>query len=105
MTVAICDDNQDVVNVIEKALKEYKGEVLEVISFTKGEDLIEYIKSNKIDIAYMDIDLNSFRTGMEIGKKIKQMQETILIIFMSSYQIYYREIANAEPFRYIDKAT
>lgn len=101
--IIVCDDNTPFLKVMLKLLSQYA--VLynaNVIGFSNGKELLEHCCSNKFDVIYMDIEIGS-ENGMALAKTIKNMNPNALIIYMSSFSIYYADMVNAEPFRFISK--
>lgn len=88
LKIAICDDNkierQIVVDKVNLYIKNnaFKADVLE---FIDGEDLIEAINIQKIsfDIIFLDIYMD-FMNGIETAKKIREVDDTCNIIFITS---------------------
>lgn len=104
--VAVCDDDMATVEDISDRVVEaafHKTEV-EIHRFYSGEELIEFYKEgNRIDLLYLDIELKTGMNGVDTAKKIKRMDGNIILIFVSSHQQYWRELFEAEPFRFITK--
>lgn len=74
----------------------------DVISFSDGNELIEYCRFNAFDIVYMDIEVGK-NNGIDMAKILKEIDPKSLIIYMSGFDTYYVPLANAEPFRFIYK--
>lgn len=101
--ILICDDNKIQLKVMGMMLEKYAGLYdAEIIAFDNGDDLMEYCISNKFDVIFLDVDLGN-RNGLEIARKLKAMDPDFLIVYVSAYDIYYEEMVNAEPFRFIPK--
>ncbi len=103
MTIIICDDNVDFCNLVEALLKKYVStDELLFVKFYDGDALLEYCRGNRFDILYLDIEIGK-KNGMNIAKELKMINPKSLIIYMSAYEIYYKDMVNAEPFRFISK--
>lgn len=103
MRIIICDDCKEFLDVTTCLMKTYaKVYDADVVSFYNVYDLMEYCKNNNFDIIYMDIKLGE-SNGMQIAKILKEINPKSLIIYMSGFDYYYKDMVNAEPFRFIEK--
>ncbi len=84
-TIAICDDEADFLDWLEKALMRYAeeaGEPFKIIRFGEGRQLLE-ARTEKLNLIFLDVrmpGLNGIRTAEEIRKK----DEGVDIIFLTS---------------------
>lgn len=72
---------------LNSLLKNYlEKEGFEVVTFTKGEDTLNYIKENinSVNLWILDIMLEDDVTGYDIIKRIRQTNEEVPIIFSSA---------------------
>ena len=104
MRIIMCDDNRLFLDVMSNLMKMYAEEVYnaDVVSFYSGADLIEYCKNNNFDIIFMDIEVGK-NNGLDMGKILKEINPKSLIIYMSGFDYYYKDMVNAEPFRFVEK--
>lgn len=101
--ILVCDDNKDVTKMLKKMLEKYADLYdASIVAFDNGDDLLEYCYNNKFDVIYMDVDLGK-KNGLDIAKTLKDLNPDFLIIYISSYEIYYKDMVNAEPFRFVSK--
>lgn len=101
--IAICDD--DILNCegLEKILLEYHFEAeVKIDLFTSGEELMKNL-AKEYNIVFMDIELDGEKTGVDYAKKIKERNQNTILIFISAFVTYFRELAECEPFAFIDK--
>lgn len=105
--IAICDDNEAFIRQTAASIKNYMAEGYDsyrLLAFTSGASLLRQIKKDFIpDLIFLDIDLNEKALGTSIGAKIKEMTPEVLLVYMSGYSCYYRELAQAEPFCFLSK--
>lgn len=101
MKIAVCDD--EVINgmVLSKISKEYCRDA-KVDIFTAGVELLASSKVVRYDIVFLDIEIGE-ESGIEIGKKLKEHNPRVILIFISGFFIYFREMAECEPFAFIEK--
>ncbi len=80
--IGLVEDELDLNKLIRNYLEK---EDYEVVSFTKGQDALDYIeKDNNIHLWILDIMLEDDVTGFDIIKKIKSINEEIPVIFSSA---------------------
>lgn len=107
MYIAICDDDSKITSRLESGIraifKNLKDDV-DVSVFLNGTDLIDTIKKEKIhyDILLLDVDMPNI-SGLEVAKILRETNEDIIIIFISSYEKYVFDSFEYNPFRYIRK--
>ena len=103
--IAVCDDEENQVealtNMIERNLRikdiEYK-----IFKFISGEKMISSIW--KFDICFLDIKMSKNNlTGIEIAKKIREVNERVIIIFITGYEEYVFDAFDVRAFHYILK--
>lgn len=101
--IAVCDDSDLNCEALERILREHDFETeLEIDLFASGEDLMKSITKD-YNIVFLDIELNEAKTGVDYGKKIKERNQNTILIFISAFVTYFRELAECEPFAFIDK--
>lgn len=101
--VIICDDNIEFCNLVEKLLKKYENKYeIDIVKFYDGRRLLEYCRENKFDILILDIKLGE-HNGLDIARILKSINPKSLMIYISAYDDYYKDMVNAEPFRFIKK--
>ncbi len=76
-------EDEKVLNDLIKTYLEKEG--YEVITFTKGQDTLDFIeKNNNIQLWILDIMLEDDVTGYDIIKKIRSISDEVPIIFSSA---------------------
>src|SRR5690606_26713857 len=80
MVVLLAEDDELILKTIEHKLKK---EGFEVILTRNGQEAIELIRSQKIDLIISDI-MMPFASGIEILAEVKQLEQPIPIIMLSS---------------------
>lgn len=104
--IGICDE-------AEKDLQKHKGLLqdmmgkecinAEILCFQSGEALLLEIEQNKsMDIILIEVGLRGIN-GVETARKIRETDTKAIFIFITSYEQYWKEIINVQPFAYIDK--
>lgn len=80
-TLLIVEDDDVMCKTITEV---FEKEGLMVLSANNGEDAVNYLKSEKIDIALIDFRL-PVMNGLELLKNIKEADEGIMVIVMTAY--------------------
>jgi len=79
--VLVLDDVLDAVILVKKILQK-KGH--EVFPFTEEEEAIDYARSNKIDLAILDIKLKKM-SGVQVLEELKKIDPSIRVIMLTGY--------------------
>lgn len=107
MNILICDDNKDVVVqeefVIEEALAAIKKRA-NIKTFTSAKACLDEIEENRkvYGILFLDIEM-PYISGLELGKRIKEINPMIQIVFVTSFERYSLSAYEVHPFHYIVK--
>lgn len=107
MKIAILDDEFPAIRkiraIIKDCFKDYDD--LEIIHFIDVSELLRHaVWFRDIDIACLDINVqNTKYTGIDAAKKLKIFNGNTLLIFITIHTDYYKELVNAEPFRFVLK--
>lgn len=80
------DDEPYALKDIEEALKAAVPNS-ELVTFTSPAKVLAYAKRNKIDIAFLDIEMGR-TSGIVLAKQMKELQPDLHIIFVTSYDKY-----------------
>lgn len=86
MNLLLIDDEPLMLEMLDDAV----AEVLPTANraaFLNGKDGLAYAKNNKIDIAFLDINLKC-TNGLEIAKQLTELYPQVNIIFCTSYGEY-----------------
>lgn len=86
MNVVVLDDERIILESETVLIKDVLTKA-NVFSFKNAKDLLNYAKENRIDIAFLDINLGeSF--GIDIAKKLQDYNPRVNIIFCTGYSDY-----------------
>lgn len=66
-------------------------------------DVLEYVKNNKVDVLFLDINLNSNLTGCDIANLIRKNNKNIYIIFLTGHLEYALLAYKYKTFDYLPK--
>lgn len=107
--VAVCDDEKTVVDVICSMIRQFEmetGERFQIHPFLSADSLLTHYP-REIDIIFLDIKMSGI-DGMKAAKKIREFDDQVCIIFITSlYQRAYEGYSVRafgfvkKPFRYV----
>ena len=83
MKVIVCDDYQLVVKSLIRDVQHIDAQV-DCRGFTEAAEALEYIKSNQIDVALLDIDMPDI-DGLTLGRAIIDRYPRANIIFVTGH--------------------
>ena len=102
--IAICDDEREFVQHLKKMLDQYSAEIGEEIKVTAYYDGLELIKKydTTIDLIFLDIKM-SHVNGLRAAEHIRQIDENVSIIFLTTLTQYGLEGYRYQATNYIVK--
>ncbi len=104
--IAICDDDNLVIEQITGYLKQMVTEVagtqqLEIIKFDRGTKLLENYPEN-LDILFLDIQMPDMN-GIETARNIRKKDTCVAIVFITNYVKYAVEGYSVQAYNYLLK--
>lgn len=99
MRIAICDDEKNIRQLIEKKIEKQYPQA-EIVLFSSGEELL--LSNSKIDILFLDIQMAG-RDGMETAIELRKRDNDMIIIFVTAAEEYVFQAFNVKAFNYIVK--
>lgn len=103
LKIAVCDDENhqrtELVFIIKKALQ-LKNTQYFIYQYENGEELLQ--SNLEINLFFLDIKMNKL-TGIETAKKIRQVNEKAIIIFITALKEYVFDAFDVRAFHYILK--
>ena len=86
MNVVVVDDERIVLAAETATIKRAMPND-SIYSFQNSKDALKFIEDNKVDIAFLDINIKGI-TGIELAKKIQNLNPKTNIIFCTGYSEY-----------------
>lgn len=103
LKIAICDDNQLYIETIVKYIKDYNMDYkYKLITTHEPAVLLSKLDNEKIDIAFLDIDMGDIN-GIDLGKEIKARYKDCIIVFVTGYKEYAFESYQIDAIKYLLK--
>ncbi|MDE5984718.1 MAG: LytTR family DNA-binding domain-containing protein [Eubacterium sp.] len=103
MNIAICDDEQEYIDDVEKHLNLYFSEhglSYELFAFTNSNDILN--SKTKYDIAFLDIEIDNIN-GIEIGRQLQARNPKIVLIYVTAYDNYMDDAMDLGIIRFFNK--
>ncbi len=104
---AVCDDNSSLrskfVSMLQKVLEKNNIEGQVVFDTGDPEYFFEYISKNHVDVVLLDIDLRSMMSGLDLAKKIREVNKSVSIIFITAHIEYVLMAFKVKTFDYLVK--
>ena len=103
MLLGICDDEAIIWDELQRLYNIYKDSNisdLEIVCFSSGEELIKYDKP--LDILFLDIQMKGMN-GLWTAEKIREKDDSMIIIFLTGYRGFIQEGYKVRAFRYLLK--
>lgn len=103
----LCDDNFNVLTKLEKMLesvfinKNLDAQI--VLSTTKPDEVINYVRTNTIHVVILDIDLKSKVSGLDLANMIRKKDKNVYIIFTTAHLEYGLMAYKYKTFDYLPK--
>jgi DNA-binding LytR/AlgR family response regulator len=104
MRIAICDDESIHRDILMKTLIASKAlpEGTALLEYPDGSTLLNDHKQHPFDMIFMDIEMEGI-SGLEAGQRIRDIDSTVIMIFLTGYAKYVFKSFRIEPFDYIVK--
>lgn len=107
LSFIVCDDNEAILDRLVKMLNslfmkhDFDAEVS--FSTTNSDEALKYINHNNFDAVFLDIDLKSNISGLDIAKEIRKINKQAYIIFTSAHLEYILVAYQYKTFDFIPK--
>ena len=86
-TILLVDDDPNVLEMIYEGLL---SENFDVISAANPDEALKKIQGRTLDFALLDLDLGwNYMTGIELGQKLREVDQNLVIIIMTGYHTRY----------------
>ncbi len=105
LKIAVCEDETIALKInctyIFELSKKYRLNT-NVLGFTNGESLIEYVEKEEVDIIFMDIDLKGMN-GIQTASTIMKKYPRTITIFITGHREFAYDAFTVEAFSFLTK--
>ena len=107
LSFVVCEDNKAILDRLCKMLESLfiKHHLDAEISFASmdGESTLQYIENNTVNALFLDIDLKSKTSGLDIAEKIRKINKEVYIVFTSAHLEYILKAYQYKTFDFMPK--
>lgn len=102
--IAVCDDNNDYINIFEKYIEDLKDKKLDYDIYYSGEELLRAYEYDDpgYDAIFLDMEMGKLG-GIETANRIRIKDKHIIIVFVTSHKKYMQSSFQCMPFRFLIK--
>ena len=107
LNFVVCDDNENMLNKFNKMFdtifisNNIEGNI--AFSSTNPTEVLDFAKTNSVDVFVLDIQLKSTMSGIELAEKIRAFNKDSYIIFTTGHLEYSLLAYKLKTFDYIPK--
>ena len=103
----ICDDNQNILdklsNILEDIFTKNSFDAKIIFKSTEAKNVYTFVKSNKVDVLILDINLKSKMSGLELAQKVREFNKDCYLIFTTGHLEYAMMAYKVKTFDYLAK--
>ena len=107
LSILLCDDDQNDLDVLKTNLDQFFFKSPDTFEYhidtcTSGEELLNLFSQGVYNIVFLDIELSGIN-GIEVARKLRNDNNSLIIVFVTSYDSFMRASFEVQPFQYIEK--
>lgn len=102
MNIAICDDEQMFLRQLHRKISELKIPDCQIHEFSSGIDLLNEFVEGMFEVIILDVEMPKMN-GLEVAEKIRMIDKSVIISFLTNYAEFAVQGYEVEAFRYILK--
>ncbi len=106
LRIAVCDDDMLFAAELEEMVRREAAETgmgVDTEAYSDGDTLVADIeKGYRYDLIFLDIEMERV-DGINAARQIRRMDRSALLIYVSNYEQYLKELFEVEPFRFLSK--
>lgn len=103
LKIAICDDDINVANELEKIVCALPVSNLDTEIFSSGNELIRhFLEGREYQIVLLDIKMPSV-SGIDTALELRKLSKDVVLIFITAYKEYVYQVFESLPFRFLEK--
>lgn len=107
LNFVVCDDNKTILDRLSKMLEslfiKYHFDAEVCFASTNAESTLQYVKSHIVNALFLDIDLKSNISGLDLASKIRKVNKEVYIVFTSAHLEYILVAYQYKTFDFIPK--
>ena len=107
LNFVLCDDNKSILDRLCKMLEsifiKHNCDAEVIFSSTTPESTLDFVKNNDVNVLFLDIDLKSKMSGLDLASQIRKINKQVYIIFTSAHLEYVLIAYQYKTFDFIPK--
>lgn len=104
--IAICDDDKTFAGEVESRIIKLADVMclrVETDVYFDGAALLEGIRNgDRYELIFLDIEMKQIN-GIDAARQIRELNQSVLLIYASAHEQYLKELFEVEPFRFLSK--
>lgn len=106
LRIAVCDDDMRFTGELEEMVRREAADAgisVDTEAYSDGDTLVADIeKGYRYDLIFLDIEMERVN-GINAARQIRRTDRSALLIYVSGYEQYLKELFEVEPFRFLSK--
>lgn len=106
LKIAICDDDFNFTGSLENLVLQASRSIgirVDIDVFSDGKTLLRSIQAGECyGLIFIDIEMEQI-DGISAARKIRETDRSVLLIYISGYDQYLKDLFEVEPFRFLSK--
>ena len=103
LRIAVVDDEVDFIAMYNRMITDIFSEhhvLIELKTFSSGNDFIKSLSKTEYDLVFMDIDMPEL-SGIDIASQLRKNNQNSDLIFVSAHPHFVFEAIRYTPYRFI----
>ena len=96
-------DDEELARLNFRIVAEPLGEVDELHLFDDAQSTLEWVRSNDVNVAFLDLELDDDMGGMELARRLQQLRPSIVVVFVTAYSQHALEAFGVGAIGYVLK--
>lgn len=104
--VAVCEDNKFFREKLKQIIEDYSkmnNLRIEVQVYGTGEELLDDYNKKFFNILFLDIDMGENLSGIQIAKKVRELDQDVVIIFATAFEEFALDAFQVSAMQYLLK--
>ncbi|MBP1534255.1 MAG: response regulator transcription factor [Ruminococcus sp.] len=103
MNIAICDDEPTFLRQLHRRIAEMKIPDCEIHEFSSGKELLSTFVKGMYEVIILDVEMPDLN-GLQTAEKIRQVDQSVILVFLTNYAEFAVQGYEVNAFRYILKS-
>ena len=96
-------DDEELARLNFRIVAEPLGEGDELHLFDDAQSTLDWVRSNDVNVAFLDLELDDDMGGMELARRLQQLRPSIVVVFVTAYSQHALEAFGVGAIGYVLK--